>query len=79
MSSALAAWNFSSWPALTFVGFENIRERGQFGLLRAVLGAAHQLIGPLDQQGVRRISHGRKARHRLGGIVAAFVGGRLAA
>jgi hypothetical protein len=28
---------------------------------------------------VRRISHGRKARHRLGGIVAAFVGGRLAA
>src|SRR5262245_26437971 len=51
----LSAGNFAFRPPLAFVGLDQVGERRQFGLLRTVLGAAHQCVGAIHEQAMHTV------------------------
>src|SRR5262249_15467242 len=63
---ALTTGNFAVQPGLTFVGHDHIGEGCQLGLLWTVLGAAHQSVGAIHEQGVHPVGQLSEMRHRLG-------------
>jgi hypothetical protein len=44
---SLPTWNSAFWPALGFVGLEDVGDFGQLCFLRGVFKAAVELVGPL--------------------------------